>query len=695
MAWAVLERATPRYTSSSRIYVERSLPKLLDADIASMRSNNFLNTQAEIIRSTSVLSAALATPEVELLDTIRQAENPLGLLRKRLQVAVGESDDIINIALELEDPEDAATVVNAIVDAYISEYVETRRTDVAEVIDILRSEKDRRDDELAEARKRLDDFRRQHLALGVQTGHDNVVSQRFGTLANELNATEIELLQAKARFDRVKKMYDTPSQQPFLLEMATANVTHLRDANLEAQVRQAEQALTAELAQWGEGYPRVKLLQGTLDDLKQRLANQRKHIVQGYVDGLEQEYELLRHKRDELQAAYDEQFKLAIDASEKTLTLNGLEEDLVRADAAADLINERLKEVSLTQEAVNDKTVSIMEYAQPGYISYPNRQTFLGMGIAFGAVAGFGLAWLRDLLDHRLRSIEEIAEVTQLTIVGAIPQISGEKNRSSVGRIVAYLPMSIMAEAIRTMRTAIHFGLDGDQVHVLAVTSPSPGDGKSTVASNLAIATSQTAKRVLIIDADMRKPMQDTIFEIDPMPGTGLAEVLSGSCSEMDAIVPTGIEGLDILPVGRNPSNPVELLNNGSFAGLLNSLKAKYEKIIIDSPPVMPVADSRVISAMADCTLLVLRAEKCTKRLSVAARDELWRVRAKRLALVINGVPSRRSGYGYGYGYGEYGTYGTYGSAGDIAYGNTDTKSPKRNGRASQSTPVKLPAISD
>jgi capsular exopolysaccharide synthesis family protein len=222
-----------------------------------------------------------------------------------------------------------------------------------------------------------------------------------------------------------------------------------------------------------------------------------------------------------------------------------------------------------------------------------------------------------------------------------------------------------VAEAVRTLRTALHFGLAGHDAQTIAVTSPSPGDGKSTIASNLAIAMAQADQKVLIIDADLRKPKQHEIFE---MPSEqGLASILSDRRPVDEAIVHTGIESLDLLPCGPLPSNPVELLNNGFFAELLEDLKKRYDKIIIDSPPVMPVADARVIAAISDSTLLVLRAERSGRRFSLAARNELWRVRAKRLGVVVNGVPARKGasyGYGYGYGYGEYG-YGGYGHEDD------------------------------
>jgi capsular exopolysaccharide synthesis family protein len=200
-------------------------------------------------------------------------------------------------------------------------------------------------------------------------------------------------------------------------------------------------------------------------------------------------------------------------------------------------------------------------------------------------------------------------------------------------------------------------------VKVIAVTSPVPGDGKSTMASNLAIAMAQADQRVLLIDADLRKPTQHLIFNASAEKG--LASVLGARLPVSEAIVPSGVPSLDLLPCGPLPANPVELLNNGYFSELLETLKGRYDKILIDSPPVMPVADARVIAAISDATLLVLRAERSTRRMSLGARNELWRVRATRLGVVLNGVPQRKRGaysygesYGYGYGYGQgYGAY--------------------------------------
>ncbi len=659
-AWGVLQRVTPYYTSASRVFVERSLPHLLSTEAQIGQSASYLYTQAELICSTPVLAAAAEAEGNRELECFQDVDNRVGFLKKHIQVSVGRQDEIINVWAELPQAHDAAQLVNSVVDAYVTKYAEQRKTSTVEVLNILRGEKERRDTELDQRRKELDKYRREHTALAVKTDNQNVVTRRFSLLSEELNQTEISLLEAKARYNRVKELFDSPTQRMYLLEMASSQQHSMRDMDLEVQVRQVEQALTAQRSRWGEGHPSVKLLRESLDEVRDRLKKQQQAIIEAYVDGLRQEYQLMDHKRTELRTAYDTQFKLATDVSAQALELASLEEALKRTERLCDILDDRIKEVNLSEE-VGAMNVTIMEVAgAAGSPSYPIPSRFLGAGLLLGGLTGFGLAWLRDLLDHRLRSVEEMAAVLQLPVLGALPYFGEKQEASQAGRIVALSPRSSAAEAVRTLRTALHFGMTGRDVKTIVVTSPSPGDGKSTVASNLAIAMAQSDQRVLLIDADLRRPTQHEIFEVSPERGLG--SVLTDRRPVEEAIIPNVLEMLDLLPCGRCPSNPVELLNNGFFADMLSKLRDKYDRIIIDSPPVMPVADARVIAALGDATLLVLRAERSTRRMSLAARNELWRVRATRLGVVVNGVPLRKQ-QGYGSGYGDYGyvSYSGYG----------------------------------
>ncbi|WP_197529779.1 GumC family protein [Botrimarina mediterranea] len=667
-AWAYLQQATPRYTSLSRIFVEQKLPSVLAGESLGAFSTKHLYTQAQLICSPSVLNAAIEAPENVGIETFRNTDNPLALLREEIEVVVGERDDIINISIELENPTDAAQIVNSVVDAYITKYAEERRSDVVDVVNILRSEKQRSDQDLEERRQALDEFRRDHVTLAVQSkeGREgNVVTELFAALSRELNATQIELLEAKTRYARAQKMLENPDQIPFLMELARTAQAGSRSGDLDGQIQMMEQNLIAQQAKWGPGYPAVRLLEESLAKLRERRAEQQQATLNAYVDGLRQNYELLAQRRDELQKAYDKQFALATEVSQQAAKLADLQEAYEQTSEYCDTLNKQIREVNLS-ENVGAMNVSILEVATPGIQTFPGRRKTLSLGLAFGSMLGFGLAWLRSMLDQRLKSIEEIASVMQLPVIGAVPLMAGsrgrEGDRSVGGRLVALQPRSTAAEAIRTLRTALYFGIGGES-KTFVVTSPAPGDGKSTVASNLAIAMAQANQRVLLIDADMRKPTQHETFGMTPT--TGFSDVLTGAVLAIEAVVSGVAPNLDLLPCGPIPPNPVELLNNGMFSEVLEQLLRQYDQIVIDSPPVMPVADSRMISAMVDCSLLVLRAERSTRRISVGARDELLRVRTQRLGVVVNAAPIHRSNFG---GYSGYG----YGSYGQVAYGHED-----------------------
>jgi capsular exopolysaccharide synthesis family protein len=670
-AWAVLQRVTPRYTSQSRIYVERNQPRLLENDTQIAQSTSYLYTQAELIRSTPVLSAAVSAPGNASLESFRDVDNPVGFLKDHLTVSVGSQDDIINVSAELPNRDDAAQLVNSIVDAYITKYVEQRKNSAGEMLALLQKEKASRDAELDQRRKALDDFRKKHVELAVKVDEGNIVTQKFAALSASLNNTDLELLEAKALYNRVKKMYDTPAQRLFLLDMAGSDQASLRDLEMERQVQQIEQSLSSERARWGEGHPRVKMLRDALNETREKVAEKQANTIEAYVETVKQRYELLEQKHAELQTAYDATFNNATQVSTEVIELQSLQDAFDRTAKYCEILDDRIRQVDLSEQAAGRLAVTILEVAGPSSLpTYPSQSKFLAVGLFLGGLVGLGLAWLRHLMDHRLKSVDEISELLQLSVLGVVPHSDAGGDRSRAGQFVALAPRSSVAEAIRTLRTALHFSLAGQDVKVIAVTSPVPGDGKTTIASNLAIALAQANQRVLLIDADLRKPSQHVIFNLSSE--VGLASVLGDRRPIDEAIIHTDVPQLDVLPCGPLPTNPVELLNNGYFSEVLDMLRGRYDKIIIDSPPVMPVADARVIAAISDATLLVLRAERSTRRMSIGARNELWRVRAMRLGIVLNGVPARKHGaYGYGDSYGGGPGYG-YGG-----YGHEDEESPR------------------
>ena len=271
-------------------------------------------------------------------------------------------------------------------------------------------------------------------------------------------------------------------------------------------------------------------------------------------------------------------------------------------------------------------------------------------------MAGLGLAMLLDKVDQRIRSIEEISSLLETPILGVIPRIVRRVLPGEAGREIELRPRSGVAEAFRTVRTAIYFGGEERAAKTILVTSPTPGDGKSTTISNLAIAVSQAGRRVLLIDADCRRPVQHKTFKVDETPG--LTGILTGRSTLADAVRPTGIDRLDLLQCGPLPHNPAELLDSQALLDLLAEAGRQYDQVLIDSPPVTLVSDARVLAASCDAAVLVLRAERSTRRGAQLAWNALASVGANLLGVVVNDLARPSGGYGYGYAYYGYGRYG-------------------------------------
>ncbi len=334
---------------------------------------------------------------------------------------------------------------------------------------------------------------------------------------------------------------------------------------------------------------------------------------------------------------------------------------ILEAKVLRDTCASRIQKIELETSGHKLIDIDIHEPARvPDSPSYPRKKRTLAVAVVAGMLVGAGLALLRDRLDGRLRSIEEIQTVIGLPILGVVPGMGGRRTAVARAMAVHLDPRSPVAEAYRTIRTAVYFGVDGSRCKTILVTSPEPGDGKTTSASNLAIAIAQTGRSVLLLDADFRKPSQHKNLELND--AIGLSSVLAGQEPLERAIQHTGVEGLDILPCGPIPANPSEILNSREFGELVDALARRYDHIMFDSPPVNAVTDARILGAVCDATILVLRADKSTRKSGEHARNALLAVGTRILGAVVNDAPRKR-------GYEVYG--GSY-------YGRGESSSPQR-----------------
>ncbi|MDO5633341.1 MAG: polysaccharide biosynthesis tyrosine autokinase [Micrococcus sp.] len=321
------------------------------------------------------------------------------------------------------------------------------------------------------------------------------------------------------------------------------------------------------------------------------------------------------------------------------------------AQGAADLANEALvatAHVANDLDPTSNVRVTAMEDAlPPAGPSSPHVLRNAAIGMALGLVAGIVVSLLRRVVDLRIRTTTDAQNATGAGLLGVIP-----KDETLVTEADARLgtPAPRAAEAIRQLRTNLRFvGVD-HQPRSIAVTSSNPGEGKSTVISHLALTVAAAGERVILIDADLRRPRQAGLFGLKGR--VGLSEVLMGAAQLDDALAEVGAHGLMVLPSGRRPPNPSELLGSQRMRELVAEL-AETHLVFIDAPPVLPVTDSTLLARSVDGTVLVTRHGKTPKEHLQVAAEMLANVDAVVLGVVVNGVPAAGIGadyYGGGYG---------------------------------------------
>lgn len=284
------------------------------------------------------------------------------------------------------------------------------------------------------------------------------------------------------------------------------------------------------------------------------------------------------------------------------------------------------------------KVTQIRQAVPPTSPASPRTKVNVALGLLLGLGAGLAWALLRTRLDTTVRSTEDVAAACQTPVLGTVP--------------VDEDPLSALSadsEAFRTIRTNLTYVDVDNPPKVIAVVSAQPGEGKTTLSTNLAIALGLADRSVCLVEADLRRPNAAERMGIDP--GAGLTSVLVGELDLESALVPWRRGLVTLLPAGRIPPNPSELLGSDAFAEVLNRLRDRFDVVIVDAAPLLPIADGALVSSAADGALLVARYGRTTRAALSDARAALDRVEARALGVVLNAVPVERLTTSYGYGY--------------------------------------------
>lgn len=661
-AFIYMTKATPIYTSTSRIYVEQSGPKILtEAEGVMTQSKNYLYTQAELLRSTPILSSAIETTSVKRMKTFDSVDNPIAYLKnKGLVVSVGRKDDIISISSDSPYPIEAAQLANSVVDSYITYHATRKRSTAEEVLKILQKEKVKQDEKLAEKLKAMMDFKKENIALAFEYSNSNIVLDRFARLSEEMTRAQLLTIEVKSIYETTQSMVTDPVRLKQFVETERIKGIHISTANerslLQTELKQLQLQITDRGRQLTPEHPSMQALLEKIDQIRNQLVDLDRKFAEAQLAVTKQQYLAAKEKETQITSYFEKQRQEAVVFNEQLSQYTILRYDWEQTKKLCDVLDDRIKEINVTED-VGALNISILEVARPAdKPSKPQKEKYMAIALVLGLMFGGGFALLHDWMDQKLHTAEEISNILGVPVLGVVPSMSKRQNVAARGQKVHRDSHSSWAESYRTIRTAVFFGAPKDEAKTILITSPTAADGKTTLASNLAIAMAQAGQKTLILDADFRKPMQHNIFEVNHR-NKGLSAVLARTITLEEAIQLTEVKGLELLLCGPEVPNPSEILNSESFAQILELLSNKYDRVIVDAPPVMPVTDAQILAAICNITILVLRAEKSTRKTSQQARDGLMSVGAHILGAVVNDV-SKKSRNGYYSGYGYYGSYG-------------------------------------
>jgi capsular exopolysaccharide synthesis family protein len=392
-------------------------------------------------------------------------------------------------------------------------------------------------------------------------------------------------------------------------------------------------------AQYGPNWPPMKELSASIANARQRLDLE----VDGVVNGVKNAYLAAQEKENALIGALESQKGEARGLDRKSVEYAALEREAAGNRQLYENLMQRTKETGVSGQFKSSNVEIVDAAEQPRWPVLPNVRRDLMVAAALGLMLAFGLVLGFEYFDSRIKSPDEIKTHLGLPFLGLVPSLPAKGNESIL--ISAFDAPPHFAESIKAIRTAVVFSSADEGARSVVVTSTGPGEGKTMVSSNLAVALAQADQRTLIIDCDMRRPRIHEMFGGDQEPG--VSNVLVGTSELKEVIRKTAAPNLSIVAAGHIPPNPAELLGSPRFKELIRTLRTQFDWIIIDAPPVMAVTDAAVIGHTATGVVFVVGAEMTSRRHAAVAIEQLAAAKSHFIGAVLNRANVQRHGYYY------------------------------------------------
>jgi capsular exopolysaccharide synthesis family protein len=655
-----------RYTAHANIEVAEDissqfrLEQMQDLGAGGDESEK-LDTEIEILRSPSLAMETIRALHLESNPDFLPLQNGrpwnlsspairealIAYFRGSLNVERLGHTTIIQIFYTSKRPELASLIANTLIDRYIEHSFRDNYEATAKVSGWLDSQLNGLKDNLEKSQERILALQRDIGVYGIDQTHSVTVA----------NLEELTKQYADAQVDRLLKesqLRAIKTASPDVIDAGAAALDPALQANEEslAQLRTQYASL---IQTYGPAYPRVKDLHAQITQLEQTIKRQEA----AQVARAQKEFDAAENNEMMLRRTLDAQEQEAYSKGEKAMQFELARRDYETNRLLYDGLQERLQESGI-MAGLHSTAIHIVDNADiPAYPSRPRTHINLAAGAGIGLLLGLGLALILEAMDTNLKDMTEIEQALQLPLLAAIPSVDTDEllpdkfRESAISK--GSSSWSRIAESLRGMRTSILLSSPGSPPKIIMVTSTRPAEGKSSVSTLAAITFALNGSRVLLIDADLRRPAVNLRFKMGK--GTGLSSILSGKTGFHEAITEWPLlTNLHIMPSGPVPPLPSELLSSKQMEDLLTALRTEYDFIIIDTPPVLAVTDASILGRLTDAVILVMRYGSAQRHVVQRSIDLLDRSGSHLLGVVVNAVDFKAPEYSeyYGRKYNEY-----------------------------------------
>lgn len=642
--------------------------KILQSDLLAMQVIRELNLdrRSEFAGPPSTPASLELAPDPLQSDPARASAMIAGF-KGSLRVALSPNTRIIEVHYRSPDPQMSANVVNTLMQTYVENNFKARFESTMQASDWLSKQLVDLQMKVETSQEKLVRYQKEHEILGADE-KQNITMEKLTELNKELTAAESERMDKEALYRLLESgdpdavassanaIEQSGSSDPGSVLLGSLRT---READLRVQI--------ADLStQFGPSYPKLHQLNSQLKEIDSQVQGEMKKIV-AKVRG---QYNAALQRENMLHAALDKQKQEANKLNESAIAYTLLKRDVDTNRQLYEGLLQKLKEAGVSA-GLKSNNFRIVDSARPPLAPVePNIPRNLLLAAVLGLASGIGLAFLIDGLDNTVRTTEQAQLISGVASLGMIPLGSKSaregpnakrlviaSSKEAVELVTQVRPQSQMAESYRALRTSLLLSNLGAPPKVIVVTSALPQEGKTTTSINTAVVLAQKGVRVLLIDADLRRPSIHKTLGMGPH--SGLSNVLTGSMPLEQAITQSSIlPNLFVLPAGTPPPNPAELLASSNMRDVLNELREHYDHIVVDTPPSLSVTDAVVLSPRADAVVLVIRSGQTTKQALRRSRDILLQVNAKVVGVLLNAVDLSSPDYYYYYEYrGKYASY--------------------------------------